>query len=263
MTYDPAANFESTYGMSAAEASAMYNSSSSPALGFTETPEYVYEQTGTFEDQPILEYTPTGEMIKTPITAEDVRSAIGGLEEQERKAIAYEMFLGVPVAYSSYEDVFNEDGSINETYFVQAVERTLSFAEKAAPSENYYFLDILQRGDAGEMTPAELTKAFQDRVAEIEEEKRPKRVINYMDPAGLQAALNDAAGSVLGRKMTNQEMKAFVSKIHGMQASGVSSIAVGAQAEQFARSAAPVEAGAMDHANAASLIMQAAGIGGR
>ena len=84
-----------------------------------------------------------------------------------------------------------------------------------------------------------------------------------MDPAGLQAALNDASASVLGRKMTNQEMKAFVSKIHGMQASGVASISVGAQAEQFARSAAPVEAGAMDHANAASLIMQAAGIGGR
>ena len=260
MVYDPAANFQSTYGMSAAEASAMYNSSSSPALGFEES--LVTEET-SFEESPTglpvtLEYT---EQI--PITAEDVRSAIGGLEEQERKAIAYEMFLGVPIAYSSYEDVFNEDGSINETYFVQAVERTLNFAEKAAPSENYYFLDILQRDDAGEMTPAELTKAFQDRVAEIEEEKRPKRVINYMDPAGLQAALNDAAGSVLGRKMTNQEMKAFVSKIHGMQASGVSSIAVGAQAEQFARSAAPVEAGAMDHANAASLIMQAAGIGGR
>ena len=171
MAYDPAANFESTYGMSAAEASAMYNSSSSPALGFEES-DLITEET-IFEGFPVtLEYT---EQI--PITAEDVRSAIGGLEEQERKAIAYEMFLGVPVAYSSYEDVFNEDGSINETYFVQAVERTLNFAEKAAPSENYYFLDILQRDDAGEMTPAELTKAFQDRVAEIEEEKRPKRIV--------------------------------------------------------------------------------------
>ena len=45
--------------------------------------------------------------------------------------------------------------------------------------------------------------------------------------------------------------------------SGISRISVGAQAEQFARDAAPVEAGAMDHANAAALIMQAAGIGGR
>ena len=263
MAYDPAANFESTYGMSAAEASAMYDSSSSPALGFEES--LVTEETTfsgkekDFSGLPVtLEYT---EQI--PITAEDVRSAIGGLEEQERKAIAYEMFLGVPVAYSSYEDVFNEDGSINETYFVQAVERTLNFAEKAAPSENYYFLDILQRSDVNEMTPAELTKAFQDRVAEIEEEKRPKRVINYMDPAGLQAALNDASASVLGRKMTNQEMKSFVSKIHGMQASGISSISVGAQAREFARFAAPVEAGAMDYSNAAALIMQAAGIGGR
>ena len=258
MVYDPEANFESTYGTTAAEASAMY--SSSPVLGTTTTEVFQSPtQIGGFP-------TPaSGAAITTTvnITADNVREAIGNLEEQERKAIAYEMFLGVPVAYSSYEDVFNEDGSINETYFVQAVERTINFAEKAAESENYYFLDILQRGDANEMTPQELAKAFQNRVAEIEAEKRPKRVINYMDPAGLQAALNDAAGSVLGRKMTNQEMKSFVSKIHGMQASGVSSIAVGAQAEQFARSAAPVEAGAMDYANAGSLIMQAAGIGGR
>lgn len=235
---------------------------SSPVLG--EETQVTYEKDVTqFEGLPLDQPVDVPVYGTVQITADNVRQAIGALEEQERKAIAYEMFLGVPVAYGSYEDVFNEDGSINETYFVQAVERTLSFAEKAAPSENYYFLDILQRSDAGEMTPAELAKAFQDRVAEIEEEKRPKKVINYMDPAGLQAALNDASASVLGRKMTNQEMKEFVRKIHGMQASGVSSISVGAQAEQFARGAAPVEAGAMDYANAASLIMQAAGIGGR
>ena len=43
----------------------------------------------------------------------------------------------------------------------------------------------------------------------------------------------------------------------------VASISVGAQAGEFARGSAPVEAGAMDHMGAASLIMQAAGIGGR
>ena len=236
----------------------------SPVLG-TET-----EITGYEKDVTQFEGLRLPEAIDVPIyetvaiTADKVRQAIGALEEQEQKAIAYEIFLGVPGAYGGdYEKVFNDDGSLNVTNFQVAVEGVIGLAEDAFAYDNPYFLDILQRGDVNEMSPAELAKAFQDRVAEIEEEKRPKRVINYMDPAGLQAALNDAAASVLGRKMTGSEMKAFVSKIHGMQASGISSIAVGAQAEQFARSAAPVEAGAMDHANAASLIMQAAGIGGK
>ena len=239
----------------------LFSASSSPVLG-TET-QTTYQTTTQFEGFPIpATSVPVYETVQ--ITADNVRQAIGALNEQEQKAIAYEIFLGVPGADGGdYERIFNDDGSLDMANFQVAVEGVIGLAEDAVAYDNTYFLDILQRGDVGEMTSAELAKAFQDRVAEIEAERTPKRVVAYMDPAGLQAALNDAAGSVLGRKMTNQEMKAFVSKIHGMQASGVSSIAVGAQAEQFARSAAPVEAGAMDHANAASLIMQAAGIGGR
>jgi hypothetical protein len=235
---------------------------SSPVLG-TET-QTTYQTTTQFEgltlDQPVD--VPVYETVL--ITADNVRQAIGALEEQEQKAIAYEIFLGVPGAYGGdYELIFEDDGSLNIPNFQRAVEGVIGLAGDAVAYDNPYFLDILQRGDVGEMTPAELAKAFQDRVAEIEAGKKPKRVINYMDPVGLQAALNDASASVLGRKMTGPEMKEFVNKIHGLQASGISSISVGAQAEQFARGAAPVEAGAMDHANAASLIMQAAGIGGR
>ena len=233
----------------------------SPVLG-TET-QTTYQTTTQFEGFPIpATNVPVYETVL--ITADNVRQAIGALNDQEQKAIAYEIFLGVPGAYGGdYEKVFNDDGSLNMTNFQVAVEGVIGLAEDAVAYDNPYFLDILQRGDVGEMTPAELAKAFQDRVAEIEAGKKPKRVINYMDPVGLQAALNDASASVLGRKMTGPEMKEFVNKIHGMQASGISSISVGAQAEQFAREAAPVEAGAMDHANAAALIMQAAGIGGR
>tara|TARA_Y100001970_G_C14250987_1_gene871879 strand:- start:3393 stop:4145 length:753 start_codon:yes stop_codon:yes gene_type:complete len=232
----------------------------SPVLG-TET-QTTYQTTTQFEGFPIpATNVPVYETVL--ITADNVRQAIGALEEQEQKAIAYEIFLGVPGAYGGdYELIFNDDGSLNIPNFQRAVEGVIGLAVDAVAYDNTYFLDILQRGDVGEMTPAELAKAFQDRVAEIKAEEN-KRVVNYIDPVGLQAALNDASASVLGRKMTGPEMKEFVSKIHGMQASGISSIAVGAQAEQFAREAAPVEAGAMDHANAAALIMQAAGIGGR
>ena len=233
----------------------------SPVLG-TET-RTTYETTTQFEGLPLPKPVDVPVYETVLITADNVRQAIGALEEQEQKAIAYEIFLGVPGAYGGdYEKVFNDDGSLNITNFQVAVEGVIGLAEDAVAYDNPYFLDILQRGDVGEMTPAELAKAFQDRVAEIKAEEN-KRVVNYMDPVGLQAALNDASASVLGRKMTGPEMKEFVSKIHGMQASGISSISVGAQAEQFARAAAPVEAGAMDHANAAALIMQAAGIGGR
>jgi len=234
----------------------------SPVLG-TET-RTTYETTTQFEGLPLDQPVDVPVYETVAITADNVRQAIGALNDQEQKAIAYEIFLGVPGAYGGdYEKVFNDDGSLNMTNFQVAVEGVIGLAEDAVAYDNPYFLDILQRGDVGEMTPAELAKAFQDRVAEIEAGKKPKRVINYMDPVGLQTALNDASASVLGRKMTGPEMKEFVNKIHGMQASGISSISVGAQAEQFAREAAPVEAGAMDHANAAALIMQAAGIGGR
>jgi len=239
----------------------LFSASSSPVLG-TET-QTTYQTTTQFEGFPIpATSVPVYETVQ--ITADNVRQAIGALNEQEQKAIAYEIFLGVPGAYGGdYERIFNDDGSLDMANFQVAVEGVIGLAEDAVAYDNTYFLDILQRGDVGEMTSAELAKAFQDRVAEIEAERTPKRVVAYMDPAGLQAALNDASASVLGRKMTGPEMKEFVNKIHGMQASGISSIAVGAQAEQFARGAAPVEAGAMDHANAAALIMQAAGIGGR
>jgi len=241
-----------------------------PAQYMTASPVLGTEQQTTYQTTTQFEGLPLDQPVDVPvyetvqITANNVRQAIGALNDQEQKAIAYEIFLGVPGAYGGdYEKVFNDDGSLNMTNFQVAVEGVIGLAEDAVAYDNPYFLDILQRGDVGEMTPAELAKAFQDRVAEIEAGKRPQKVINFMDPVGLQAALNDASASVLGRKMTGPEMKEFVDKIHKQQASGISSISVGAQAGEFARSAAPVEAGAMDHANAASLIMQAAGIGGR
>ena len=259
--------FEDQYGVTAAQASSAAYGAVRGIIGYetVEVERPPVERPGALTVGP--ERRGRGaevEMRQSPIMSDTIRQAIGALGEQEQKAIAYEIFLGVPGAYGGdYERIFNDDGSLDMTNFQVAVEGVIGLAEEAVAYDNTYFLDILRRGDVGEMTPAELAKAFQDRVAEIEAEKTPKRIVNYMDPAGLQAALNDASASVLGRKMTGPEMKEFVNKIHGMQASGISSISVGAQAEQFAREAAPVEAGAMDHANAASLIMQAAGIGGR
>lgn len=227
--------------------------------GYTETPETILEQTGTFQDQPILEYTPTGEMIQTPITAEDIFDVVGGLSEEARKTFAMDMFLNAPGAYPDHEYVFNEDGSINETGFLTALTRTMGWAQQQVDLGRTDYLDILQR--SGDLSPEEIATMFNERVAELE--KKPERVINFIDPAALRAEVSNAFMETTGRKATTEEMKKFISRIHGLQASGVASISVGAQAGEFARSAAPVEAGAMDHVNAASLIMQVAGIGGR
>ena len=144
------------------------------------------------------------EMRQSAIMSDTIRQAIGALGEQEQKAIAYEIFLNIPGSYGGdYEQIFNDDGSLNIPNFQNVVEGVIGLAEEAVAYDNTFFLDILRRGDVGEMTPAELAKAFQDRVAEIDAENAPKRIVNYMDPAGLQAALIDAAASVLGRQMTN------------------------------------------------------------
>ena len=83
----------------------------SPVLG-TET-RTTYQTTTQFEDFPIpARNVPVYETVL--ITADNVRQAIGALEEQEQKAIAYEIFLGVPGAYGGdYELIFNDDGTIN------------------------------------------------------------------------------------------------------------------------------------------------------
>ena len=78
---------------------------SSPVLG-TET-QTTYQTTTQFEgltlDQPVD--VPVYETVQ--ITADNVRQAIGALNEQEQKAVAYEIFLGVPGAYGGdYELIF-------------------------------------------------------------------------------------------------------------------------------------------------------------
>jgi hypothetical protein len=223
---------------------------------------YGYIEGETITEDTIFEGTPVtleyeGDPI--PITAKDIFAVIGGLSEEARKTFAMDMFLNAPGSYPDHEYVFNEDGSINETGFLTALTRTMGWAQQQVDLGRTDYLDILQR--VGDLSPEEIATMFNERVAELE--KKPERVINYIDPAALRAEVSNAFMETTGRKATTEEMKAFIGKIHGLQASGTSSISVGAQAGEFARGSAPVEAGAMDHVNAASLIMQVAGIGGR
>lgn len=227
--------------------------------GYTKTPETT-EAVDEFEGMPLdIPEMETGEMVLTPITGDMISELLSGYDDQTRKEIAYDMFRLVPNAYGDADDLFNDDGSIKEGEFLDAFARTMMYAERQAEiGERSDFIDIIMRSSG---VSIEESKAFFDeRIEELR--RKPERVINYIDPAALMQGLSTATQSVLGRKATKQEMQAFVNEIHSLQASGTQSISVGARAIDAARAAAPTEAGAMDYSNAASLVMQAAGIGG-
>ena len=213
-----------------------------------------------FEGVPFFEpmYV-AGPVEQVPVTYEDISEIVSELPEHARKTFAMDMFLNSPGSYADHEYVFMEDGSINETGFLTALSKTMGWAQQQVDLGRTDYLDILRRANG--LTPEEIKRMFDNRVDELT--KKPERVINYIDPAALRAEVSNAFSQTTGRKANNEEMKAFISKLHGLQSSGVASISVGAQAGEFARGSAPVEAGAMDHMGAASLIMQAAGIGGR
>lgn len=227
--------------------------------GYTKTPKTT-EAVDEFEGMPLgIPEMETGEMELTPITGAMVSELLSGYDEQTRKEMAYDMFRFVPNAYGDADDLFNDDGSIKEGEFLDAFARTMMYAERQAEiGERSDFIDIIMR--TSEVSLEESKNFFDERIEELR--RKPERIINYIDPAALMQGISTATQSVLGRKATKSEMQAFVNEIHGLQASGTQSISVGARAIDAARAAAPTEAGAMDYSNAASLVMQAAGIGG-
>tara|TARA_R100001463_G_scaffold62708_5_gene115651 strand:+ start:1123 stop:1914 length:792 start_codon:yes stop_codon:yes gene_type:complete len=227
--------------------------------GYTKTPKTT-EAVDEFEGMPLgIPEMETGEMELTPITGAMVSELLSGYDEQTRKEMAHDMFRFVPNAYGDADDLFNDDGSIKEGEFLDAFARTMMYAERQAEiGERSDFIDIIMR--TSEVSLEESKNFFDERIEELR--RKPERIINYIDPAALMQGISTATQSVLGRKATKSEMQAFVNEIHGLQASGTQSISVGARAIDAARAAAPTEAGAMDYSNAASLVMQAAGIGG-
>jgi len=226
------------------------------------------EQTDILHGRPGAEPVAGTATVTPEIYRSNVFDAFQGMDADQRKALAMDIFVNVPGAYRDVEDVFTEAGDVNEPEFVSAFWATMGMAEQYGPDQlgsgtdgNSQYIDILM-GDR-ERTPTEIAADFARRKAEIEAEKNAGkgRVINYIDPVALAASAKQAFSSVTGRKATVAEQQAFVKQIHGLQATGATGISVGARAEQFAANQAPVEAGAMDYANSANLLMKAMGLG--
>lgn len=197
-----------------------------------------------------------------PIYTEDALAAVAALDEPAQKLLAMEMFMFG--GYRDIEDVFLDDGGLNPEQFDWALRTMLSNAEALAEiswqarGENSEYLRVLL-GDT-DRSKEEIEAEFAKRLAAARGGGGGGRVINYIDPVALAAAAKDAFSSVTGRRATPTEQRDFVKQIHGLQASGATGIQVGPRAEAFAQSSAPVEAGAMDYARGAGLLMQAMGL---
>ena len=183
----------------------------------------------------------------------DITEILGGLDEDDKDALALEMFAaGV---YTDIDDMFDENFQRNEAVFNSVVENTINLA--AAGTELGFettFLKVLM--GAGESDRATVLNELATAKAEAAKAKQGGgRVIQWANPQGLVRSLKEESKGTLGRKATRREQKDFVRRIHNMQAKGLS-VNVAAEAEAAARESAPVEAGAMDYSNARNAMMQ-------
>jgi len=206
-------------------------------------------------------------------TIATIKESIPGLDDEEKKIIAMNLFNNLPGVYESWEDILNEDGTINDNTFTQAVIIGYNQAVQAAEvglAERY--LDIFQVDGIDQMEAQEITQAFKAKVAELEAEGEEKQV-NYTDLAALQETINLTIKQTLGRGATDEEMRAFSEMYHKLERDAEPSIRqageayetmrpnLEAQATQFAKTTSPAETEAAKIASAGSMMMQVLGIG--
>lgn len=242
-------------GMTRGEAAASVTAMSGPFIGFGEpvtTLQPITTPGGRVSTQ--LEYGEAPEAL----FASDFANTLDGFSAEDKALLAIDMFqVGV---YDDINDMFDDNGEIDNKYFVQQVSNAVNLAAAQAEMNlGTDFLDVLMK-EGGQRSPEELMAIMQKAK---DESKKSGRVISYIDPVGLAAAAKQGFSSVTGRRATPKEQRDFVNMIHGLQASGATSIDVGARVEAFAREQAPDETKAMDYAGAAGVLMQALGIRGR
>lgn len=227
----------------------------SPVLGYGDP----VATAGPLQFRDPSEPVQTTVMAPEPITLDRVSAVLSGLTAEDQALLAIDMFaVGV---YENINYMFDENNNIDQQYFVKTVSDTINLAATSTElGLDTDFLDVLLRnyGNTSESLSARLAEAKAAATS-----GGGGRVINYIDPFALADAAKKATASVTGRMATPEEQQAFVKMVHGLQASGMSGISVGARAEAFAREQRPNEAGAMDYANAAGSLMQVLGIGGR
>lgn len=208
-------------------------------------------------------------------TTNSILEAIKGFDDEEQKIVAQNLFMNIPGAYESWEDVLNEDGTVNMDTFTQAVITGYNQAVQASEvglAERY--LDFFQVDGIEEMEAKEIEEAFKNKVAELEASGGEKQV-TYTDLALVQKTIDGAVQTTLGRGATDEEMRVFTEMYQKLEREAVPSKRqrgeayelmepdLTAQALQFAETTSPAEAEASKIANASTRMMQVLGMGRR
>lgn len=219
-------------------------------LGYEEVPEFVDDgDTGWINFRQL-------QLTEREIWEKDVIENLPNeVDVDSQTRLALEMFLKVDGAYGSSEDVFDEDGSVNQESFLIALERTLTFARTAGPQgldTTTKYLDILLNAGSGE--GGEAGGDLQSMLSEFEKRKSESGS-NSINPNVMKRLMETEFESVLGRGATLKEQRKFVNMMLEFGDS-LTLTDVQAEAGVFARNENPAEATGMDHVGAAAAVMR-------
>ena len=220
--------------------------------------------------------------IEEDVKRQDVIDAMMDLTETEQKILAENIFLNMPDVYGSWEDIYNDDDSLNMDTFVPAFIDALRFAEAAAGiGQSDEYIEMFLIDDLTQLEKTDIRDRFQQRIAELIAIDNSKNV-SLTDPATIAKQIDNKFKEVTGRGATDEDVRAFTELFYNLQREATPTVKevreraegqtmgqerlgtldLTARAEQYAEEQAPVEAGAMETANKAGLIMQALGFGG-
>ena len=166
--------------------------------------------------------------------------------------------------------------------FVPAFIDALRFAEAAAGiGQSDEYIEMFLIDDLTQLEKTDIRDRFQQRIAELIAIDNSKNV-SLTDPATIAKQIDNKFKEVTGRGATDEDIRAFTELFYNLQREATPTVKeireraegqtmgqerlgtldLTARAEQYAEEQAPVEAGAMETANKAGLIMQALGFGG-
>mgnify|MGYP003148255113 CR=1 FL=1 len=208
------------------------------------------------------------------VTSFTVVESIKDLTETEQKILAENIFLHMPDVYGSWEEIYEDDGSLNLDTFGSAVNAALARAQTAAQlGLGDQYVEMFLIDDLSALDKNAIRQHFQEKIAELQAKDQAKTVL-YTDPASLTLKIDDYFKRVTGRGATDEEVRDFINMYHDLQREStptakqlreggfeMTSPSLEGQGMAFAEDRAPVEAGAMQTVEKAGLIMQALGMG--
>ena len=208
------------------------------------------------------------------VTGFTVVEAIKDLTKTEQKILAENIFLHMPDVYGSWEQIYEDDGSLNLDTFGSAVTKALDRAGTAAQlGLGDQYVEMFLIDDLSALDKNAIRERFQEKIAELQAKDQAKTVL-YTDPASLTLKIDDYFKRVTGRGASDEEVRDFINMYHDLQRESTPTakqieeggyertiVDLEGQGKAFAEDRAPVEAGAMKTVEKASLIMQALGMG--